>query len=126
MPSNHQAMQNQWNGPRLLRWAEKNGPKTRQVIEEALSSRSYPEQAFRRCVGILNLTKKYGAERLEAACGRALRYRFHSYKSIKEILVNGFDRLTPGLDQNQDCTLPSHQNVRGSGYYQSAGDPYAD
>lgn len=126
MPSNHQAMQNQWNGARLLRWAEKIGPETRQVIEAALSSQSYPEQAFRRCVGILNLTKKYGAERLEAACGRALRYRFHSYKSIKEILVNGFDRLTPGLDQNQDGTLPSHQNVRGSAYYQSAGDPHAN
>ena len=44
------------------------GPNTKLVIEKVLSSRKYPNQSFRACYGILNFSKKYGAEALEQCC----------------------------------------------------------
>ena len=41
-------------------------------IDEILRRTSYPEQAYRSCVGVLSFAKKYTAERLENACERAL------------------------------------------------------
>jgi transposase len=40
--------------------------------EIILRSRPHPEQGFRSCIGILGLAKRYDAERLDAACARAL------------------------------------------------------
>ena len=40
----------------------------------------------------MRLGKSYGAERLEAACRRALTIGACSYKSIESILKNGLDR----------------------------------
>jgi transposase len=70
---------------------------------------------FRSCLGIIRLGKGAGEQRLEAACGRALRFGTCSYKSIKSILENGLDR------QAEELELPfptiAHENVRGHNYY---------
>ena len=34
-------------------------------------------------------------ERLQRACGRALEFRYHSYKAVKNILANGLDKIEP-------------------------------
>ncbi len=39
------------------------------------TQRRHPQQGFRSCLGIMRLGKRYGAERLEAACVRALETR---------------------------------------------------
>jgi hypothetical protein len=44
---------------------------------------------------VIRLGKKYGAERLEAACRRALLQGAASYKSVKSILSSGLDRTEP-------------------------------
>ncbi len=121
MPSNHRVL-GEWNDKRFLRWAESIGAKTQRVITEALASREHPEQAFRRCIGILNLARKYGPERLEAACGRGQLFGHCSYRSIKEILANEYDRLPKQSDQSEtETTVPEHSNVRGSQYYKQDG-----
>jgi transposase len=33
-----------------------------------LRERTHPEQGYRSCLGILRLQKRYGAQRLDAAC----------------------------------------------------------
>jgi len=70
---------------------------------------------YRSCMGILRLGKGVGAERLEAACARALRFGTRSYRSVKSILENGLDReeAQPELPLNS----PTHENVRGQAYY---------
>jgi transposase len=41
-------------------------------------------QAYRAALGILRLAKTYGPDRLEAACGRALKIQSVTYRSIVE------------------------------------------
>src|SRR5262249_21232018 len=80
-----------WTQQRLSGWAADSGAATAQLVETILASRPHPQQGFRSCLGILRLGKSYGAERLEAACRRALTIGACSYKSIESILKNGLD-----------------------------------
>ena len=74
----------------------------------------YPPQGVRSCLGILNLEKSYGAVRLDRACGRTLSYGLCSYRRIQNMLKLG--GLGGGAEQ-QPLSFPSHDNVRGSHYY---------
>jgi transposase len=105
-----------WTPERFLRWAQKIGPATAQVIERRLASREHPEQSFRGCLGILGLAKRYSDPRLEAACARAVGYGITSYKGIKNILDHHYDRLDTA-EPSRPATA-AHTNVRGTTYYQ--------
>ena len=119
MPANHQFMA-EWTPKRFIRWAEKIGPQTVILIRTILEEKEHPQQSFRKCLGILNLAKRYSSERLEAAAQRALHYRICSYRKIKSILDKGWDRIN---SDEQDNLNPSpqpalfHQNIRGGKYY---------
>ncbi|HVK84791.1 MAG TPA: IS21 family transposase [Kofleriaceae bacterium] len=74
MPSSHRAHA-EWSPSRILGWAAKTGPATRDLCDAILTERPHPEQGFRSCLGILRLGKLFGEDRLEAACARANRAR---------------------------------------------------
>lgn len=114
MPPAHQAVSD-WSPERFLRWAEEVGPQTRELIAAVLASRRHPQQAYRSCLGILGLAKRYGDNRLEAACRRALPAGIRSYKGLRNILENKLDQLE--LDEPSASSLPAHANVRGATYY---------
>ncbi|MFT5116403.1 MAG: transposase, partial [Parasphingorhabdus sp.] len=115
MPESHRQM-GQWTPERLRRWAADTGPSTENLIATVLASRKHPQQAYRSCLGILRLGKSYGAQRLEAACRRALSLGSTSYKSIESILKFNLDQKP--LTEQTDITLPpDHGNIRGPGYY---------
>jgi len=118
MPKSHQAHR-QWSPGRFLNWARAIGPATFDVVEGQLKDRPHPEHGYRACLGLLNLSRRYGHERLEKACTRALVINSASYQSIGSILKQGLDQLTlPGIDETaQQTELPSHYNVRGAQYY---------
>ena len=80
-----------------------------------MTKRVHPQQGFLACMGILNLDRDYKPERIEAACGRALKMRACTYKSVKAILRNNLDQQV--LDEVPQAALPLHENVRGGGYY---------
>ena len=81
-----------------------------------LDSRTYAPQAYKSCLGILNLVKPHGAMRLEKACGKALRLGSYSYRRIKNILALRLEEESqPQLEL--EATLPVHENLRGSQYY---------
>ena len=84
-----------------------------------MASRRHPEQGYRSCLGVMRLGKKYGEERLEAACERSLVIGSPSYKTIKSVLKNGLDQqpLLPGTDGKKTTTVPVHENIRGPEYY---------
>ena len=92
MPSSHRAHA-EWTPSRLIRWAEKTGPATGRVVAGILESRPHPEQGYRACLGLMRLGRRYGAERLEAACERAEHLRSYSYRTVKNILASAQDRL---------------------------------
>jgi len=122
MPDSHRHYA-KWTPERLVSWAEETGGQTAGVITAILAGRPHPQQGFRSCLGIMNLGKSYGKERLEAACGRALALGTTSYKSIQSILKTGLDSQ-PLADQTaKQMALPiAHDNIRGPGYYHEDGE----
>ncbi len=105
-----------WPPSRLIRWADKTGPRTAAVVTRILESKPHPEQGYRPCLGLLRLGDRYTPERPEAACHRALEIGGASYRSIKSILEHDLDRLP--LEEQATLDLPQeHENVRGADYY---------
>ena len=93
MPEDHQKYL-QWDGDRFIRWAERNGPATAKTVKGILTSHKIQQQGYKSCMGLLKLAAKYSVTRLENACVRALSFTPQpSYKSIKNILVTGQDKL---------------------------------
>lgn len=115
LPSSHQKHL-EWSPSRILTWAEKNGPYTGQLVQELMDESVHVEHSYRRCLGVLRLASKYGAERLNNACQRALHFRAISFKSVKSILEKGLDKH-PLKEKTEPLPL-WHQNVRGSEYYE--------
>jgi transposase len=71
------------------RRASKIGPSTRTVVDSLLDHR--PEDRLRTAGRLLRLSDRFGPERLEAACARALRFDDPAYMTIKRILEQGLD-----------------------------------
>jgi transposase len=113
MPPNHQFM-HKINANQLLSWAEKIGPQTQSLVQATLKSRTFPEQAFRSCLGIINLAKKHPASRMEQACEAALQNKSLSYKAVKDELKWLMKQDPLPVSE----TLPAHDNIRGHEYYQ--------
>jgi len=114
MPPSHQKY-HEWSPDRFTRWAETIGPHTAQLVQALLASRKHPQQAYRSCLGILRLAKRYSEERLEAACRRALPAGIHSYKGVKNILDAKLDQVEP--EEPATVVPTDHENIRGKTYY---------
>ncbi len=121
MPKAHQA-QLEWSPTRLIRWGATIGPATEALVEAILATRPHPEQGYRSCLGLLRLAKRYGPERLNAACARALTAGARSYRHVDSILKHGLDRQGGLLEDPAPRPARVHDNVRGPAYYQE-GDP---
>ena len=88
-------------GPDVLKWVDKQ-----------LKSKAHPEQAYRVCLGLLNLSRQYPAQRLDAACRIANQASLNRLKQIKSILKSNRDRLPEQLELQAE--LPQdHENIRG-------------
>ncbi len=116
MPHAHQQYAS-WTPQRLVRWAEKTGPATAQLVANILASRAHPQQGFRACLGIMRLGKTYTDQRLEAACRRALVLGAASFKSVQSILKNGLDKRPLPETPTQESLPIDHPNIRGGDYY---------
>lgn len=113
MPENHQFMQD-INADKLVEWASKVGPQTCTLIKATLHSRTYPEQSYRTCLGILRLARKYSRANMETACQIVLEAKVFSSKAVEqELIFLQNQTTTPPFE-----TLPSHENIRGAEYYQ--------
>jgi hypothetical protein len=60
------------------------------------------------------LAKKYGNDRLNNACTRAVQANYYSYKGVRNILEKGLDKIQ---EQPTTLDLPMHSNIRGSNYF---------
>jgi transposase len=117
MAKAHRAHQ-EWSPQRFLRWAGDVGPHTEAVVRYQLESRRHPEHGYRACLGLLSLIKKYGKQRLEAACRRAQHIGAMQYKNIASILSKSLDKVPLETDSPEQTSLPLlHDNVRGPDYY---------
>lgn len=116
MPENHKS-HTEWNSGRFISWAESIGPYTKTVVMAVLSTHKVEQQGYRACMGLLKLADKYGIQRLEAACEKALSYTpSPSYKNIASILKLGGDKL-PEVSGDPKPVDESHSFIRRADYY---------
>ncbi|NLH94228.1 MAG: transposase [Candidatus Cloacimonetes bacterium] len=112
MPANHQFMED-INSERLIEWADSIGPQTTAMVKATLQSRAFPQQAYRTCLGILSLAKKYSPPLLEQACQTVFEAKVFSCKAVTQELVFLQKQTPPAPIEG----LPTHENIRGAEYY---------
>ena len=116
LASTHQFVSD-WNPEKFTSWAASISPVVLDYITRILQTATYPEQAYRSCVGILSFEKKVGRQRFINAIERATYYGAFNYTMIKKILHSGLDLVAFG-DEEPAGTLPAHDNIRGPEAYQ--------
>jgi transposase len=114
MPPEHQ-FYSQWSPDHFQKRAREIGEQTAVLMEQMLQDKGHPEQAYRRCLGVLSLAKQYNPERLEAACARAHAAGIHTYQGVHNILKHQLDQVP--LDPAPATPLPDHDHIRGGHYY---------
>ena len=113
-PRSHREWGN-WPPERLVGWGQRTGPNTAGVIAAILAAAGHPEGGRRACLGLMRMGERYGAERLEAACARALGINNPKYKSVEAILKAGLDKVHPPADVQAPTV--THDNIRGGAYF---------
>ncbi len=119
MPQTHRAI-SEWSPERFLNWAGDIGDETRQVVNHILEEKRHKEQSYRRVLALLSNAKKYGRERLNKACARALAINSPTRSSVQSILKQGLDQVAleaPHEAVQEELELDNHENVRGENYY---------
>jgi len=112
MPESHQKHL-QWTPERLMNWAQSIGDEVLQWVKSLLAQKEHPEQAYRVCLGLLNLSKAFDEGRLNNACLVANQEKLYQLKQVKNILQSNLDTLVK-TDQKQLPLLPQdHENIRG-------------
>lgn len=107
--------------------AAKIGPHCLAVTQHILGARIFQEQAYNSCLGLLRLGPKYGEERLELACRRAMKTQSPSYTIVHNILHNHTDilekeqslsRFIGEVSEGHLSISPAgHHNLRGPEAY---------
>lgn len=111
------AMHLQWTPERIISWAGTVGPNCTEAAKLLMAERRIPEHAFRPCMGIIRLGKRYGNDRVDRACSRALKMHIVGYRHIESMLKTGRDQL-PDTGEVASRPAVSHDNLRGAAYYQ--------
>ena len=114
MPTGHQK-QSQYSKERFVYWAGDIGVYTQAIIKRIFENRAHKEQAYRSALGVLNLAKKHGKERLEKACHYGVDKGVCSRSSLHSIIENNLDHMPILLLTDQSPV--NHENVRGAHYY---------
>ena len=117
MPPEHKKYL-EWTGERFIRWAEQIGDNTAAVVRLFLSAYKVEQQGYKSCMALLKSADKYSAERLEAACKKALSFTSSpSLKSIQTILKSGQDKLPAEVEEKASLKPSQYSFTRGAEYY---------
>ena len=114
MPAHHQ-FRDDWTPERIKARAARVGPNVATFVEVVMRDRKHPEQAYRTCLGVIRLGDKFGRDRLDAACSRALEINARSYSSLLSILKNGLESR-PRMRATEEPAI-THPNIRGADYF---------
>jgi transposase len=115
MPAAHRAHK-QWTPERLIHWGAGIGVNTGHFVTQLLQRFRHPEHGYRSCLGLLSLAKRYGPQRLEAACALALELGAGHYRHVRDILLHGRDLIERPAPA-PEWVAPEHDNLRGASYY---------
>ena len=110
-----------WSMEQFTTQAQAIGGATYAYFSKLFEHKTHPEQAYKSCMGILGLAKKYPKQRLNAACRRATFFDNYSYQTIKNILLKNLDQLplptNEGAAQRAPILTETDPNIRGAAYF---------
>lgn len=107
-----------WSPEYFQKMAEKHGENVLACVKGLFIECDYPETSYKRAMGIIQLHRQYGSERLDNACRRAVYGNAVSYKRIKNILEKNLDRASPeDPADGKKSHIPVHENIRGPKNY---------
>ena len=115
MPANHRFLAD-FTPQRIRKQAMEIGPNVLIFVDAIIRRKIHPQQGYRTCLGVVGLVGKFGKDRLDSACARALEINAISYSSLNSILKKGLDRKArkPATD---DAPAITHHNIRGAQYF---------
>lgn len=112
MPEAHRAVFE--GGERVRAWADSVGQATRDFVEALFAAHAVEAQGWRSAQGLRRLESKYGRDRLERACAKALALSARSYKVVERLLK--LNREAQDVEQ-ENLHRIEHVNIRGEEYY---------
>ena len=81
-----------YDAAKFRSWAKYFGNSTSQVIEVILASKPFEEQAYKTCMAVLQLSKKYGSSILEHACRNAVSSNLFTFSAIHKLAKAEYDK----------------------------------
>jgi len=99
----------------MITRAKEIGDKTGALVEKIFEARRCTQLSYRICLGIVDLSRRYGARRVNRASERALEFHSYSYKAVKNILEKGLDTVAEEALFLEP--FPLHSNIRGEDYF---------
>jgi transposase len=114
MPAAHQYVDG-WSTARFMKWASHKGGSIEAFINLLLESKDHPQQAFKSCMGVLHLEKRYDQADIEKVCRRAIDFNHISYKFLENSLKNNIHKMED--EKPVDKKIPPHENIRGKEHY---------
>ena len=114
LSSSHKFYQD-WSPAFFLNWAKKSGSNVEAYIGKLLQKDTYPEIAYKQCLGVINLKSTYTDQRLDQACKLALEQPRYGYHIIKNILANKMDLADSSV--STEPHISKHTNIRGAECY---------
>ena len=96
-----------------LNWAKDLGDDVLYWVQAQLKQKQHEQQAYRVCLGLLNLSKDYPASRINNACTIANQNHLYRLKQIKSILQSNQDQLLNESKEQLTLLPQSHENIRG-------------
>lgn len=106
-----------WSPEYFRKIAARHGKNVEACIKGLFIDCDYPETAYKRAMGIVQLHRLYGSQRLDNACKRAVYANAISYKRIRNILENNLDKDHFPDIPDPKSHIPVHDNIRGAGAY---------
>ncbi len=108
-----------WSPEYFKKMAARHGDDVLACVEGLFIGCDYPETAYKRAMGIIQLHRVYGSQRLNA-CKRAVYGEAISYNRIKNILANNLDKeyLDTSKEDSSKSHIPPHDNIRGQQNFQ--------
>lgn len=119
MPENHRKFL-EYNTESFLDWGKSMGHSTHLVIKHFLFMHKVEQQGYKSCASLMKLADRYGTDRLENACAKALSYTPNpGLKNISTILKNGQDKVVLTSESARVSNKESlkYGITRGASYY---------
>ena len=96
-----------------MNWAKDLGDEVFIWVKAILAQKQHEQQAYRVCLGLLNLSRQYEPQRLNKACAIANHHQLYRLKQIKSILQSNQDQLLAESKEPLSLLPQEHENIRG-------------